>query len=168
MSKSLSGALAFLISHNPSCRSLILEKPVVATLSCSPIQTARLLLAPAWPGPTCAGCSCRTSHTRSFLSRDVVTSRLPLALYDNDCTISVCLSVNRGDPASISQILTVKSPEEVARTFSAEGLKSTCPTFLVLISQETFPFQQRCQTLNVRSVWPQAQRLGLRLHLYEG
>jgi hypothetical protein len=35
-------------------------------------------------------------------------------------------------PASISQILTVKSPEADARTFSAAGLKTTCPTFLLL------------------------------------
>ena len=118
------------MSHNPSCRSLIFENPVVATLSCSPIQTARLFFGPECPGPTCAGFSCRTSHILSFLSLDVVTKRAPLALQERDWTMSSCLRVKRADPASMSHTFMEKSPEDVARMFSAEGLKSTCPSFL--------------------------------------
>ena len=130
ISKPPSGASAFRISHRPNWRSLILEKPVVATRSCSPIQTLRLLFAPAWPGPSCAGFSCRTSHILNFLSLDVVTIKDPSAFHDNDCTMSLCLSVSFDAPASTSHILIVKSPEAVASTFSAEGLNSTWPTFL--------------------------------------
>jgi hypothetical protein len=42
---------------------------------------------------------------------------------------SPSLSESFGAPASMSQILIVKSPDADARTFSAAGLKSTCPTF---------------------------------------
>ena len=55
---------------------------------------------------------------------------LPSADHDIDCTISLCLSVSFGFPSSRSQSLIVKSPELLASTFSADGLNSTCPTFL--------------------------------------
>jgi hypothetical protein len=117
------------ISHNAICLSLILEKPVVATRSCSPIQTALLFFAPEWPGTSCAALSCLVSHIRSFLSRDVVAIRVPLALQDKLCTVSPCLSVNDDCPVPISHNFIVKSPDADARMFSAEGLKSTWPTF---------------------------------------
>lgn len=130
------GSLGSLISHSPSWRSLTLENPVVAILSSSPNQVTRLFFAPAWPGTTCAAFSWRTSHIRSFLSREVVAINAPLALQDSDWIISVCFSVRRCEPASTSHSLTVKSPEEVAKIFSAAGLKRTCPTFLrVFISK---------------------------------
>src|SRR3569833_359826 len=69
-------------SQRAICRSLIRENPVVAKRLCSPIQTARLFLAPVWPGASCTGFSCRTSNTRSFLSLDDVTRKAPLALHD--------------------------------------------------------------------------------------
>lgn len=106
ISNPLSGSLAALISQRPSWRSLILEKPVVAILSFSPIQTARLFFAPPWPWPSCTGFSERTSQIRSFLSRQVVTSREPLALNERDCTISGCLRVSFVWPCSTSQNLT--------------------------------------------------------------
>lgn len=117
-------------SHSAICLSLILEKPVVAKRLCSPIHTALLFFAPAWPGASWTGCSWRTSQTRIFLSREVVTSMLPLAFHDKLCTMSLCLSVSGDCPVVMSQSLTVKSPEADARMFSAEGLKRTCPTFL--------------------------------------
>lgn len=101
------GSCGFLRSHSPSWRSLIREKPVVAILSYSPIHVTRLFLAPGWPVTSIAGFSCRTSHIRNFLSREVVTNRDPFALQDNDCMTCVCLRVSRGDPASTSHILTV-------------------------------------------------------------
>jgi hypothetical protein len=98
--------------------------------SCSPSHTARLLLAPGCPATSWAGFSCLTSQIRNFLSRLVVTNRDPSALHDKDCTMSLCLRVSLAPPASTSHTLTVKSPDEEARTFSAAGLKRTCPTFL--------------------------------------
>lgn len=56
--------------------------------------------------------------------------REPFALHDKDCTISPTLRVSFGEPASISQILILKSPDAEAIMFSAAGLKRTCPTFL--------------------------------------
>lgn len=117
-------------SQSASWRSLMREKPVVAIRLCSPIHTARLFLAPSWPGPTCAGFSWRTSHTRSFLSRDVVTSRFPVAFHDRDCTMSLCWSFRGAWPVLMSHSLMVKSPDADARIFSAAGLKRTWPTFL--------------------------------------
>ncbi len=117
-------------SHSPICLSLIREKPVVAIRLCSPIHTARLFLAPSWPGYSCTGACCRTSQTRSFLSREVVTINAPLALHDRLWTISGCLSVRFAWPVPMSQSLMVRSPEADARMFSAAGLKRTCPTFL--------------------------------------
>ncbi|KAH9835092.1 hypothetical protein Tdes44962_MAKER08556 [Teratosphaeria destructans] len=45
--------------------------------------------------------------------------------------MSPCLSVSLLLPSSRSHNLTVKSPELEASTFSAAGLNSTCPTFLL-------------------------------------
>lgn len=118
-------------SHSASCRSLMRENPVVAIRLCSPIHTARLFLAPSWPWPTCAGFSWRTSQTRSFLSLEVVTSRLPLAFHESDCTMSLCWSFRGDCPVPMSQSLMLKSPEAEARIFSAAGLKRTWPTFLL-------------------------------------
>ena len=56
--------------------------------------------------------------------------REPLALQDIDCTMSPNFKVSLEAPASISQILTVKSPDPVAKIFSAAGLKSVYPIFL--------------------------------------
>ena len=117
-------------SQRAICRSLILEKPVVAKRLCSPIHTARLFFAPAWPGASCTGVSWRTSHTRIFLSRDVVTSMLPAAFHDRLWTMSLCFRVSGAWPVPTSHILMVKSPDAEARMFSAEGLNRTCPTFL--------------------------------------
>lgn len=117
-------------SHSAIWRSLIREKPVVAKRLCSPIQTALLFLAPAWPAASWTGLSWRTSQTRIFLSRDVVTSMLPLAFHDRLWTMSLCLSVRDDWPVPMSQSLIVKSPDAEARMFSAAGLKRTCPTFL--------------------------------------
>lgn len=118
-------------SHRAICRSLIRENPVVANLLWSPIHTALLFLAPPWPAYSWTARSWRTSHTRIFLSREVVTSMLPLAFHDRLWTMSLCFRV-RGDwPVPTSQSLIVKSPEADARMFSAAGLKRTCPTFLV-------------------------------------
>lgn len=128
--KPLIGSRGARISHSASCLSLIFENPVVAIRSCSPIQTDRLFFAPEWPAVSCAGRSWRTSQIRNFLSREVVTMSEPFALQDIDWTISPSLRFNLEDPASISQILIVKSPEAVARTFAAAGLKRTWPTFL--------------------------------------
>jgi hypothetical protein len=94
-------------SHNAICRSLILEKPVVATRLCSPIQTTLLFFAPVCPGASCAALSCRTSHIRSFLSREVVTSKLPFALHDKLWTMSPCFNVRWALPVPISQSLIV-------------------------------------------------------------
>ena len=117
-------------SQSAICLSLILEKPVVAKRLCSPIQTARLFLAPSWPGNSWTGFSWRASHTRTFLSLEVVTRRAPFALQDRLCTMSLCLRV-RGDwPVLMSHSLMVKSPEADARMLSAAGLKRTCPIFL--------------------------------------
>lgn len=101
------GSLGLRGSQRPSWRSLMREKPVVAMRSVSPIHTQRLFFAPGWPGTSWAGFSCRTSHTRSFLSRLVVTSNDPSALQESDCTMSLCLSVSCGAPASTSQSFTV-------------------------------------------------------------
>lgn len=125
------GSFMFLISHSANCLSLIREKPVVAILSCSPSHTALLFFAPMWPCPSYTAFCWRTSHNLIFLSRDVVTSRAPFALQDKDCITSPSLRARLEEPVSASQILTVKSPEALARTFSAEGLKRTCPTFLM-------------------------------------
>ena len=56
--------------------------------------------------------------------------REPLALQDIDCTMSPNFKLSLEAPASISQTLTVKSPDPVARIFSAAGLKSVYPIFL--------------------------------------
>lgn len=117
-------------SHRAIWRSLILEKPVVAKRLCSPSQTALLFLAPVWPAASWTGFSWRTSHTRIFLSLDVVTRRLPLAFHDRLCTMSACCRVRWLWPVPTSQSLIVKSPEAEARMFSAAGLNRTCPTFL--------------------------------------
>lgn len=106
------------------------EKPVVAIRLCSPIHTARLFFAPSWPGPTCAGFSWRTSHTRSFLSLEVVTSRLPVEFHERDWTMSLCWSFRGDCPVVMSHSLMLKSPDAEARMFSAAGLKRTWPTFL--------------------------------------
>ena len=122
------GSFGLPTSHRAICLSLIFEKPVVATRSWSPIQTALLFFAPEWPGASCAALSCRTSQIRSFLSREVVTNSVPLALQDKLWTISPCFRVNADFPVPISQILIVKSPDADARMFSAVVLNSTCPT----------------------------------------
>lgn len=54
----------------------------------------------------------------------------PSALQESDWTISPSFNVSFEAPASMSQSLTVKSPDAEARTFSAAGLNRTCPTFL--------------------------------------
>ncbi len=118
-------------SHRASCLSLVRENPVVAMRLCSPSQATRLFLAPVWPAASWTGFSCRTSHTRSFLSLDVVAKSLPLALHDRLCTMSGCFSVMAVCPDEMSHSLSVRSPEAEARMFSAAGLKRTCPTFLL-------------------------------------
>ena len=118
-------------SHKAICRSLIFEKPVVARRLCSPIQTTLLFLAPVCPGASCAALSCRTSHTRSFLSRDVVASIVPFAFHDRLWTMSPCFSVMCALPVPTSQSLIVWAPEADANMFSAAGLNKTCPTFLL-------------------------------------
>lgn len=122
-------------SQRPSCLSLILEKPVVAMRFLSPIQTARLFLAPAWPwkgkrrcheeraririhtGTSWAAFSILVSQILNFLSRLVVTIMEPSALHDMDWTISLCFRTSRSLPCSMSHSLIVKSPDELARTF---------------------------------------------------
>lgn len=121
-------------SQSAICLSLMREKPVVATRLCSPIHTALLFLAPAWPGCSLTGFSWRTSHTLSFLSRDVVARSVPLAFHERLCTMSLWRRTWCDWPASTSQSLMVKSPEAEARMFSAAGLKLTCPTFLRCVS----------------------------------
>jgi len=87
--------------------SLILLNPVVATLSCSPIHTHLLFLAPEWPGATAASLCCRVSQIRSFLSREVVARRVPVAFHDNDWTMSPCLRESGAVPALTSHNLMV-------------------------------------------------------------
>lgn len=118
-------------SHRAIWRSLMREKPVVAKRLCSPIQTALLFFAPAWPGASWTGCSWRTSQTRIFLSREVVASREPLAFHVRLCTMSACWRAWVGWPVPMSQSLMEKSPDAEARMFSAAGLNRTWPTFLL-------------------------------------
>jgi hypothetical protein len=77
-----------------------------------------------------AGFSILTSHTLNFLSRQVVTKSAPLALQDSDWMTSPCLRTKRSLLCSMSHTLTVKSPEALAKTFAADGLNNTWPTFL--------------------------------------
>src|ERR1700743_1460148 len=77
-----------------------------------------------------AGFSILTSQTLNFLSRQVVTRRAPLALQDSDCMTSPCFRANRSLLCSMSHSFTVKSPEALAKTFAADGLNRTWPTFL--------------------------------------
>ncbi len=151
------------MSHRASCRSLIREKPVVAIRSCSPIHTARLFFAPAWPAVSTTGFSCRASHILSFLSRDVVTRRDPLALHDIDWMTSPTLRESLEDPASMSQILIVKSPDADASTFSAAGLNRTWPTFLHSLLASSFDVRALGLTWGGLKAFRQAPHLRSRL-----
>ncbi len=101
------GSAGLPTSHKANCRSLIFENPVVARRLCSPIQTTLLFFAPVCPATSCAGLSCRTSHTLNFLSRDVVASIAPFALHDKLCTMSPCFRAKCALPLSMSQSLIV-------------------------------------------------------------
>lgn len=127
------GSAGLPTSHKAICLSLIFENPVVARRLCSPIHTTLLFFAPVCPETSCAARSCLTSHTRSFLSLEVVASIAPFALHERLWTMSLCFNASCALPLSMSHSLIVKSPEADARIFSAAGLNRTCPTFLFVV-----------------------------------
>src|ERR1700739_3826521 len=106
-------------------------------------------------GTSMAGFSCLISQTRNFLSRQVLTRRAPSALQDSDWMTSPCFRTKRSLACSISHTLTVKSPEALARTFSADGLNRTWPTFLQ--RRQTDPRQLDFHTVNVLRAARQAE-----------
>ena len=122
----------FPVSQTLTWRSDILLKPVVASLSNSPIQVTREPLIPAWPSVVLTGSPpVRGSKRRNFLSLQVVARRVPVGLNAILWMISPCPDrTDRGSSGlARSHNLTVYSPDELARTFEAVGWNNTWPIF---------------------------------------